>query len=119
MSVRSSSGAVVVGALALTTHNTATAVAGAATLDAMSGVVTSEAVTTAAGATYTLTLTNNQIAAADVVLVSVAAGGTGMATVARVTPAAGSVAIIIQNIAGAAAFNAALKISFVVIKATI
>jgi hypothetical protein len=97
---------------------TATAVAGAATLNKSSGVVTSEALTTAAGADYTLTLTNSTIAAADVVLASVqltSAGGTP--TIASVTPAAGSVVIVVQNIHASAAFAAAIKVAFAVLKA--
>jgi hypothetical protein len=99
--------------------NTATATAGAATLNAAgSGVVTSEALTTAAAATYTLTLTNDMIAAGDVVLASVKYGTstTGSPVVTQVTPAAGSVVIIVQNIAASAAVNGTLKISFVVVK---
>lgn len=97
---------------------TATAVAGAATLAKTSGVITSEALTTAAGALYTLTLTDAKIAATDIVMASVqltSAGGTP--AVASVTPAAGSVVIVIQNIHASAAFAAAIKIAFVVFKA--
>jgi len=98
---------------------TATAAAGAATLHKTSGKITTENLTTAAGATYTLTLTNNKIAAADQVYVTVGNGTntTGTATVATVKPAAGSVVIIIQNIHASAAFNLNLAISFLVIKA--
>ena len=53
---------------------TAAATSGAATLNKMSGVITTEALTTATGATYTLTLTNSDIAAADLVFVSVGNG---------------------------------------------
>lgn len=98
---------------------TATAVAGAATLNKMSGVVTSEALTTAAGGTYLLTLTNSDIAAADIVLASVnlGAGTGGVPCVTAVKPGAGSVTILIQNIHASAAFNAAIVISFAVLKA--
>jgi hypothetical protein len=97
---------------------TATATAGAATLSKGSGVITSEALTTAAGATYTLTLTNTAIAAADMVFASVANGTatTGTPVVATVKPAAGSVVIIIQNIHASAAVNGTLKIAFAVLK---
>lgn len=98
---------------------TATATAGAATLAKDSGKITSEALTTAAGATYTLTLTNTAIAAADMVFASVALGTatTGMPVVTRVTPAAGSVVIIVQNIHASAALNGTIVISFMVAKA--
>ena len=97
---------------------TATAASGAATLNKMAGVVTSEALTTAAGATYTLTLTNSSVAAADQVFASVnlGAGTGGMPTVCQVTPAAGSVVIVVQNVHASAAFNAAIKIIFMVVK---
>lgn len=96
---------------------TATASAGAATLSKMAGVITSEAITTAAGADYTLTLTNADVSAADQVFASVqltTAGGTP--AVASVTPAAGSVVIVVQNIHATAPFAGAIKISFLVVK---
>lgn len=97
---------------------TATATAGAATLNKTSGKVTSEALTTAAAAEYTLTLTNSTIAAADVVLASVANGTNtaGTTSVVKVTPAAGSVVIIIKNDHSADAFNGTIVISYAVIK---
>lgn len=97
---------------------TATATAGAATLAKTSGVITTEALTTAAGATYTLTLTNSKIAAADQVYVSVANGTNtaGMPVVCTVTPAANSVVIVLQNIHASAALNGTLKISFALLK---
>ena len=97
---------------------TATATAGAATLNRSVGKVTSEALTTAAGASYTLTLTNSKIAAADVVLASVnrGAGTTGTPAITRVVPAAGSCVIVVQNIHASEALNAAVVISFVTFK---
>lgn len=98
---------------------TATATAGAATLNQPSGKVTSEAITTAAGAVYTLTLTNSVIEAADQVYASVSlgAGTGGTAAVCQVKPAAGSCTIAVQNVHGSAAFNAAIVISYFVVKA--
>lgn len=97
---------------------TASATAGAATLDKSSGKITSESLTTAAGATYTLTLTDSQIAAADLVFASVALGSatTGMPTITTIKPAAGSVVIIVQNIHASAALNGTIVIAFAVIK---
>ena len=94
---------------------TATATAGAATLNKNSGVITSEALTTAAVATYTLTLTNSAITATDQVFASVnrGAGTGGTPTIASVAPGTGSVVIVVQNIHASAAFNAAIKIAFV------
>lgn len=98
---------------------TATASAGAATVSKMAGVVTSESLTTAAAAAYTLTLTNTVIAATDLVFVSVANGtnSAGIPVVGRVTPGSGSCTILIENQHGANAFNGTIKISFLVIKA--
>lgn len=100
-------------------NGVATAVAGAATLNKQAGVVTTEALTTAAAAIYTLTLTDNRIKAADMVLVSVQNGtnSQGDPTVLRVTPAAGSVVITIKNTHATLALNGTLKIAFVVVKA--
>lgn len=98
---------------------TAAASAGAATLSKSSGVITSEALTTAAGASYALTLTNTKIAAADLVFASVQYGTstTGIPVVSTITPGAGSVVIKIENNDLAAAFNGTIKISFFVVKA--
>jgi hypothetical protein len=94
---------------------TATATAGAATLANRFGVITTEALTTAQGAIYTLTITNTQIAADDVVMASVANGTNSQGTpvVQRVQPAAGSLVVTVCNQhASAQAFNGTLKISF-------
>jgi hypothetical protein len=98
---------------------TSSATSGAATLNKMSGVITSEALTTAKGAFYTLTLTNSSIAAADIVFASVQLGTstTGTPIITTVTPAAGSVVIAVFNDDAANAFNGTIKISFAVFKA--
>lgn len=97
---------------------TAMAISGAATLNKAAGVVTTEALTTAAAASYILTLTNAAIAAADQVFVSVAfgTGTTGVPVVTRVTPSSGSVVIVVRNIDASAAFNGTLKVAFAVLK---
>lgn len=97
---------------------TATATAGAATLNQPSGKITSEALSTAAGATYTLTITDNQIAATDIVFASPAFGTntTGETGIIRVTPGAGSVAIIVKNTHASAALNGTIVVSFAVVK---
>lgn len=97
------------------------ALAGAATLNKMSGKVTSEALTTAQNALYTLTLTNSQIVAADIVAAFIANGTNtqGTPVIVRVTPAAGSVVIIVKNMHDAAqALNGTIVISFIVLKQT-
>lgn len=96
------------------TSGTATSTAGAATINNQTGVITTEALTTAAGSTYTMTLTNAAIQAGSIVHVSVGKGTatTGTAAVTWVTPAAGSAVIIIQNIHASAALNGTIKLAF-------
>jgi hypothetical protein len=104
----------------LVNFGTVTAAAGAATLNNKAGVVTTENLTTAAGADYTLVLTNSSIAATDMVLVQVSYGNmtAGIPHLLNVTPAAGSVTIVVRNIHASAAFdNKNLKIRFLVLKA--
>lgn len=98
---------------------TATATAGAATLSKMAGVVTSEALTTAAGAEYTLTVTNTVVAAADIVLCSVANGTntTASPVITTVTPGAGSFVVNVWNEHASAALNGTILVSFLVVKA--
>lgn len=97
---------------------TATATAGAATLNTLSGVVTSESITTAAAGLYTLTITNSTIAATDVVMASVANGTNsgGGPVIATVTPAAGSLVIVVKNDHASTAFNGTIKVAFVAFK---
>lgn len=93
---------------------TATASSGAATLNKPLGVITSEAITTASGASYTLTLTNSTVSATSVVLAStnLGAGTGGTPCVTSVTPDDGSVVILVKNVHASAAFNAAIKVAF-------
>ncbi len=97
--------------------STASATAGAATLSKQSGVVTSEALTTAAGAAYTLTLTNTLIAATSIILVSFCNGTNTQGTLelGLVTPGSGSATIVIRNSHGSEALNGTIKISFLVL----
>lgn len=94
---------------------TATASSGAATLNKTAGVVTTEALSTAVGSVYTLTLTDPAISAADQVMASVQFGTstTGTPSITVVDPSAGSVVIKIKNIDATNAFNGTLLISFV------
>lgn len=94
---------------------TATATAGAATLNNRFGKVTSEALTTAQDGVYTLTITNSAIRASDLVMASVANGTNtqGTPTITRVQPAAGSLVILVSNLhASAQALNGTIVISF-------
>lgn len=95
---------------------TVTGSAGAATLNRQTGVITTESLTTAAGASFTETLTNSEVAAADMCFASVTTGGTGSPAVTKVTPAAGSLVIVVQNVHASAAFNNTLKIAYACFK---
>ena len=98
---------------------TATATAGAATLAKSSGKITSEALTTAGLASYTLTLTNSLVAATDQLFVSVANGTNTQGTlgVGPVVCGSGSATIIIHNLHATEALNGTIVISFMDVKA--
>lgn len=90
---------------------TSTSTASAATLTTQIGVITTESLSTAAGGTYLMNLVNPLINASSNVFTVV---GNGTATVGglvpiRTTPAAGSVAILYQNVA-LNALNGTVKI---------
>ena len=94
---------------------TGTAAAGAVTLNNRFGKITSETLTTAQNAFYTLTITNSEIRATDIVMASVANGTNTQGTpmIVRVTPAAGSLVIIVRNAhASAEALNGTLVVSY-------
>lgn len=97
---------------------TATASAGAATCNARMGKITTEALTTAAAAEYTLTLTNSKIAAGDIVLASVdALSSAGTPAIGGCTVTAGQVVITVSNVHASAAFDDPIQVNFMVIKA--
>ena len=100
-------------------NSTASATSGAATLNTVAGTITSESLSTAAGATYTLTLTNSKVAATSAVqaaayLKSSTAGGPLVVT--SIVPAAGSVVIKVQN-TGTAAVSGTIAVLFQVANA--
>lgn len=96
---------------------TATASSGTATANGTVGQITTEALSTAAAGEYTLTLTNSSIEAGDMVLASADANGSaGTPGIGGCTVTAGQVVITVTNLHASAAFNAAIKINFVVIK---
>lgn len=99
---------------------TATSSAGAVTLNgALQGRITTESLTTAAGATYTLTITDDQIVAADTVEAFIVGGSNSAGTPILLSSvaAAGSVVIKVYNAHASAAFNGTLFIAFNVDKA--
>ncbi|UOF78686.1 hypothetical protein [Caudoviricetes sp.] len=96
---------------------TATGASLAATCNGFAGSVTTESLTTAAGAEATYTITNNKVKADSVVLVSIGNGTntTLGAAVVSVTPAAGSFVVTITNVHAVSALDGTLEINFLVI----
>lgn len=89
------------------------------TINANTGKFTTATLTTAANTSATITLTNSKITSTSNVLVYIEGySGTystnGVPRVFRVTPAAGSVAIVIGNIS-ANALNGTLTLKFIVL----
>jgi hypothetical protein len=104
--------------IAFTQNNTAsvTAVAGAATANVFKFIVTSEALVTAAGSDYVLTLTNSQLSATSIVMIDVGNGTntTEGLSVNRVQPSSGSCIIRVRNTNASVALNGTILISGVV-----
>lgn len=96
---------------------TAAALAGAAAANGATALITSEALTTAAGSIYTLTLTDTYIKADSVVLAMVELGSstTGIPQVVDTKVTAGQVVVRVKNIDGAAAFNGTIKVGVFVL----
>lgn len=98
----------------------ATAADGAATLNNRFGTITTEALTTAQNAFYTLTVTNPSVKATDLAFASVANGTNTQGTpmIEKVTPGAGTLTIRVCNKhATSEALNGTLKIAFAVLGA--
>lgn len=87
------------------------------TLNKPCGQITTVALTTAAAAEERFTVTNACVAATDVVVLSTTYNGAGTPAFAVAHVAAGAFDIIITNLHASAAFNAAMTINFVAIKA--
>lgn len=98
-------------------RGTATSTAAAATVNHQAGVITTEALTTAAAAAYAFTLTNSRITTSSIVLLQLMGGtNTIRGLELRAIPSNGSAAISIynNNVAGTA-LNGTLIFGFVVI----
>jgi hypothetical protein len=91
--------------------------AAAVTNNHTGSVITTEALTTAAGADYTFVLTDANIAATSVVLVSIANGSntTSYAVAHNIVAAAGSVTFKVRNAHASVALNGTLVLSVVVL----
>ena len=103
--------------LQLGQKKTSTGAAGAVTSNANSGVITTEALATAAAGVQAYTLTNSKIKASNFVLFSPGLGTatTGLPLIGSVVTAAGSCTFVIKNGDAAAAFNGTLKVGFLII----
>ena len=98
-------------------RGTATSTAGAATVNHQAGVITTEALTTAAASAYAFTLTDSRITASSIVLLQLMGGtNTTRGLELRAIPGAGSATLSIynNNVAGTA-LNGTLIFGFVVI----
>jgi hypothetical protein len=95
----------------------ATASSGAATLEAQAGIVTSEALTTAAGSDYSCVITNALVKSTSHVLVAVDnnTNTTEGIHVTRVTPASGSFTVRVRNGHASSALNGSIKMNFFVV----
>jgi hypothetical protein len=94
-----------------------TATGNSVTVNNGSGIVTTAALSTAAGGTQAITIANSRIVAGDAVLATVDPNGsTGTPVVANVAVTAGQAVVTIQNIHASAALNAAVKVYFIVLK---
>lgn len=95
----------------------ATASSGAASATGELVKVTSEALTTAAGAVYTLTLTNPRITSNSTVLGTVKYGTAtaGSPAITRITPANGSVVVLVQNVHASSALDGTIVLDLLVL----
>ena len=104
------------GSQIITDKATGVTTAGAITMNKMSGVLTTPALTTASGAAYSITLTNSEIATTSVLLCQVQGGTNTTAGITIIaTPGAGSATILLENSGvAAAALSGTVILSFLV-----
>jgi len=87
----------------------------AVTINSQAGVITTSALTTAAGASYVITLTNSSLLAASVVTLAFQGGtNTRKNYNVEVVPSAGSAVITIYNTEPSNALNGTMKLGFLV-----
>lgn len=90
------------------------------TLNTISGQITTNSASLAAETAANFTVTNNQVFADDIVLVSISGGSNGgNTTVSVVTISAGSFVVTVanQNASGGTAETGAITINFLIMKA--
>ncbi len=92
----------------------------AGTVNTQAGIVTTDALTTAAGASQAVTITNNKVSAGDVVVVT-RTGGTSTTGTLEINAVctANTLTITLTNRHAAAAFNGTMILSFIVVKASL
>lgn len=97
-----------------TSSGTGTSVGGSVTINALCGVVITEALTTAAGSVTIITIVNANVTAGNRVLVTQNdySGNAGIPIIQQATPTTGSILVVIRNIHGADALNGALTFTF-------
>jgi hypothetical protein len=97
----------------------ATSITTGVTCNAYSGVITTVSQTVAAGGEAEFTVTNNKVAATDVVVASIKTHtSAGSFTVHTTATAAGSFKLMLTNLHASTAGNNTLAINFIVLKAT-
>lgn len=90
----------------------------AGTLSKMAGVITTEALTTAAGSAQALTITNTLCASTSIILVTRSGGtSTGGTPIIKAVPGAGSFVITLDNKHASAAFDGTFILSYLLILA--
>jgi hypothetical protein len=96
----------------------ASATSGAATLNKLTGTITSEALVTAAAAAYTLTVTDSYCTTSSIINVEIDNGTNtqGIPVKSIVTPGAGSFVVKIYNSHATQALNGTLKVRFAFVR---
>lgn len=94
-----------------------TSASAAITLNCEAFNITTESLTTAAAAEYTLTMTNDRIGVDSMILFTVGKGTTTQGTMIAggATPAAGSAVLVMTNTHASEALNGTLKIKGIII----
>lgn len=107
-----------VGCLEVAMPSTGTAVSGAVTLNQGAGFITTESLSTATGASYTLTFTNSLIDANTLIFTNVSLGTSTQGTpdVTTSLDAAGSATVLVKNIDATNAFNGTIVIGFFLVR---
>lgn len=84
------------------------------TANTVSGIITTKALTTAAGSSYTFTLENSLISATTKLFVQVSGGTktTGLPLITVANPGSGSASITITNVAPLVSFDGTIEMSF-------